>query len=910
MQSKAILLASSILAASAVGLSAQAQNAMNTIDELVVTAEKREQSLQDVPVAISAFTSKQRDLVGISTVQDLTNFTPGFVYQSSNDRASMRGIGRLTNVHAVDGAVSIYIDGLFTTSTVLAGGPPLDVARVEILRGPQGTLYGRNAIGGTVNVISVRPTKELYAEVRGIVENYDFTNLQFAASGSLAEGLRLRVSGYKLDQRQGYFKNQTPGQPSEGSLRNEYQVQVQFEADLGDNAEFWASYKTLGWDNRGGPGARSGYRADPFSTGRLDPNYSIVYASAHGLTPETGLNGIVPGSLRQFNGSTVRSNPAQLDNRTFSANIPQKVDLSDVNSFTTQFVYHFPTIDVKYVGGYQEYKYDLYGDTDGTDVLSYQIPLAPGSICGTVGNLFSAGLSPVNCSPLTVNANNGYHYFEYPKWYSHEINISSTDDGPLQWIVGAFYFNEQYTGTGSTADFFLVGPSSLQTPILGAARNPDNYWSTGNYALTTESKAVFGQIDYQMTDALKFTAGLRYTQDNKFGTEYRRIVCNSDACYPGLYPALGLGAFGPGTAANWGSLLGDLNSTARLAPVLGIPALAGLNGLGNGAMDLTDALAPKSTAGLIPGVSTPGVNTNGVVRQYVIDPATGIARRNLDGSSDAVTGTLGVQWEPDSDTMAYARYSRGYKAFGFSAGGFLAVPKADEETVNSYEIGYKKDFDRFQVNLAAFFLDYRGLQAPVAVRVGATNVTQFVNIDKAESYGVEFSGIWRPVDALRLTLDYGWNPTEITKSGPLVDVNDNVNTGAVSIVGNDLPQAPEHKVAVNGTYTFRTDAGDIIAGASYLYRSDSYANVFSREYNSAKAWDQVDLRLLWMPTGGKYTVIAYVKNALDEDGYAAAVAASQRNNSATVASDRYSNGARNFELTPPRIFGLEVQYRF
>jgi iron complex outermembrane receptor protein len=139
MHSKAILLATSILAASAVGLSAQAQNAMNTIDELVVTAEKREQSLQDVPVAISAFTSKQRDLVGISTVQDLTNFTPGFVYQSSNDRASMRGIGRLTNVHAVDGAVSIYVDGLFTTSTVLAGGPPLDVARVEILRGPQGS---------------------------------------------------------------------------------------------------------------------------------------------------------------------------------------------------------------------------------------------------------------------------------------------------------------------------------------------------------------------------------------------------------------------------------------------------------------------------------------------------------------------------------------------------------------------------------------------------------------------------------------------------------------------------------------------------------------------------------------------------------------------------------------------------
>jgi len=199
MNFKYRLLASGALLAAMLGASAAQAQSGNTIEELVVTAEKREQSLQDVPVAISAFTSKQRDLVGISTVQDLTNFTPGFVYQSSNDRASMRGIGRLTNVHSVDGAVSIYIDGLFTTSTVLAGGPPLDVDRVEILRGPQGTLYGRNAIGGTVNVISKRPTDDFYAEVRAIAENYSFTNFQAAVSGPITDGLRMRFSGYKLD---------------------------------------------------------------------------------------------------------------------------------------------------------------------------------------------------------------------------------------------------------------------------------------------------------------------------------------------------------------------------------------------------------------------------------------------------------------------------------------------------------------------------------------------------------------------------------------------------------------------------------------------------------------------------------------------------------------------------------------
>ncbi len=889
--------AAALAAISAPALAQDTGSSAYMIEELVVTAEKREQSLQDVPVAISAFTSEQRDKVGISTVQDLTNFTPGFVYQSANDRASMRGIGRLTNVHSVDGAVSIYIDGLFTTSTVLAGGPPLDVDRVEILRGPQGTLYGRNAIGGTVNVISVRPTEEFYAEVRGVVENYGYTNAQVAVSGPIADGLRFRFSGYKLDQRKGYYKNVNGG-PSEGSKRDEYQVQFQLEADLGENAELWASYKTLVWHNRGGPGARAGYLNGPFESGLLEPNYPVVYNSAFGYT------GAVPGSLVQFNGGTNTTNPAIADGRDFNTNLAQRVRLRDVNSFTTQFVYHAENFDVKYVGGIQEYKYDLYGDTDATNVQSFQIPLAPGSICGTVGALFAAGASTVNCTPLTVNANNGYHYFEYPKWYSNEINISSSSDSALQWIVGAFDYQEKYTGTGSTADFYLVGPSNLRTPVLGAAPNPEQFWSTGNYSLTTQSRAVFGQIDWQATETLKFTAGLRYTKDKKFGTEFRRVVCNSDVCYPGLYTALGLAGFGPATAANYGSLLGNLAALPAVGQALGLGnALAGLGGLGNGAFDLTDTLAPKSTTGLIEGVTSPSVCTAGVCRQYTISSATGIASRNLSDTSDATTGTVGLQWEPDDNTMAYGRYSRGYKAFGFSAGGFLAVPKADAEFANAYEVGIKKNFPTVQLNAAVFYIDYRDLQAPVTIRVGPTNVGQFVNIAKSRSSGVELSAIWQPIQQLRVTFDYGYNPTKIIKSVPLVDVNDNITTAAISIVGNRLPQAPEHKVALNGAYTFDMEAGALTLGATYLYRSKSYANVFTREYNMAPSWDQVDLRAFWQPTDAKYTLIAYVKNVFDTEGYAAAVAGSQVN-------PPLANAAQNLELTPPRLFGVELQYRF
>ncbi len=533
-----------------------------------------------------------------------------------------------------------------------------------------------------------------------------------------------------------------------------------------------------------------------------------------------------------------------------------------------------------------------------------------------------------------MNADNRYHYFEYPTWYSHEINIASTDNGPLQWIAGAFYYHEQYSATGNTADFYLNGPSSLQTPVLGAAANPQGTWSTGQYNLTTESKAVFGQIDWKPTETLKFTVGLRYTDDHKFGTEYSRIVCNSDVCYGGLYGALGLGSFGPGSAANWGSLLGNINAVPAvgqaLANVGAIPQsvanqLKALNGLGNGAFDLTTTLAPTTTAAGAKGVNSPVYScpTPTTCIQYKVDPATGIASRGLGDTSDAVTGTLGVQWDPAEGSMYYARYSRGYKAFGLSAGSFLAAPEARPEFVNSYEVGFKKNFGRtLQVDAAFYYLDYSNLQAPVSVLVGPaggvqTTASAFLNIAKSRSDGVELDVIWQPIQPLRFSLDYSYDDTRIEKSDKLVDLNDNLTVDPitkvklpVSIVGNQLPQAPKNKVAVNGTYSFYTDAGTLSLGATYVYRDKAYSNIFSRSYNSSPSWDQLDLRAYWAPTGNKYTVIAYVKNVTDSEGHDSATTAAYRNNNPGVASDQFATGGQTLFLNPPRTYGVELQYRF
>jgi iron complex outermembrane receptor protein len=218
-------MASSAMLVAALGTTAHAQSkssataaATNTIEELVVTAEKRAQSLQDVPVAVSAFTSERRDLIGITTVSDLTNFTPGLEYNAQNDRNTLRGVGRNTNVHAAEGSVAQYSDGIYTSSTVEAGKTPLFVDRIEVLRGPQGTLYGRNSIGGAINIISKRPTEDWYAEVRAQYQNYDHSILEGAVSGpTMIPGVQFRAAAGWERQTEGWLKNTVPGQPDEGT---------------------------------------------------------------------------------------------------------------------------------------------------------------------------------------------------------------------------------------------------------------------------------------------------------------------------------------------------------------------------------------------------------------------------------------------------------------------------------------------------------------------------------------------------------------------------------------------------------------------------------------------------------------------------------------------------------------------
>jgi iron complex outermembrane receptor protein len=882
MDCKRSLLATSALLAAmfATGVHAQtrpttAASSTTTLEELVVTAERRSASLQDVPVAVTAFSSRERALEGITTVQDMTNFTPGLTYSSQLDRPVIRGLARNNNIYLSDSAVAVYYDDFFSNSTFLVGRDDMLIDQVEVLLGPQGTLYGRNAVGGLINTISKRPTEDFGGEVRAIVGNFGYSKIEGTVSGPVpgVEGLTYRLSAYDLNQSKGYFRNLTG--PSEGDVRHDpyFDAQLQYKTDKN---ELWLDAYILGFNkDRGGPGGLLGIpTAGHYDTAETQPGQLVFNPNF----PFGG--GAVPGSVVGIPPG-LTDNPALRDIRTFAHAVPTTITLNATYTVTLHATHHFDGFDVKYIGGYSQYHYDLhtaYFNNDNSPVTSYQIPVAPGGTC--------AALGPPTCSPLTVKPRQIFEYEAHPNWSSHEFDIASTKEGPVQWI-GGFYRYDEFDNNPERfqePDQPQIGAPLQIIPLVTAGAtvpapaNPSLDYLVLNYQDHIASTAVFGQVDWNVTDQVKLTGGLRYTFDQKHGQEEARYIVFQD-----LSAAL--------SAENLGSLL---------------PAV-----------DITPTQISSAPGKGI--CSTPTLQTTG---KYAGDYV-----RCLKDHSSAFTGTAGVSWTPDKNTLVYGRYNRGYKAFGFNAGFIGANVEAAPEYVDDFEFGFKKSWGRFVLDADAFYYNYKDAQIPIGVPVGAVTVTEFINIPKSISKGVEFTANWQPVDHLNLSLVYGFDDTRIQSGCTVVggvatgacfvDIADPAATaagarpvgatGAQAVSGNALPQAPKNKVAFNANYTFEFTPGSLTLSGSYIWKDKSWDSIFRRPYDEAPSWDQVDLRATWQGNKDRYELVAYVRNLFDTLGYDAAAGGYP------IAQPVGGGGftqAPAYDLTPPRTWGFEVHYKF
>ena len=909
------------------------------VGEVIVTAEKRSVNVQKVPVAVSAFTAKQRNLEGITTIQDITNLTPGLTYSSQLDRAAMRGLARLSNTLSADSSVAVYNDDLYSTSNFLVGLDDLFINQIEVERGPQGTLYGRNAIGGLINTQSRRPTDDFSGEVRAEYGNYSHSNFEGTVSGPTGiQGLDFRISGYDTNQNDGYFTNVAPGnKPQEGGIVHDWYGNVMLEYKPTDKDDIFADYYNYGYEgDRGGPGSLLGTpQTGPYdlTEGNFDtnsltfnPNFGYSQACANPATCFSALgfaNGPVPGTVVGADPTSV--NPALNNIRDFSKSDPTSIHLHAAFTFNFHWTHHFDGFDVKYVGGYSQYKYNLhqglfYGDN--SSITSYTVPIVP-STPGVPGSGSACNFIP-GCAPLVVHPEEDFNYRESNAFFSHELTFSSTTDNPLQWIAGVYYYDQHYhdpvtVGMPDQPQFktpgLTLGENGLPEAIVTPA-NPSGDFDYTSYELDTKSTAAYGQIDWKATDTVKFTAGLRYTYDQKSGIEDYRLVGFSDfAANP----------------ANFG-----------LASLLAKNPELSAENLGNNlpAIDLTPLAigAPLTTS--YKGVTClPHTLANGQIE------------RCLGDTSSATTGTAGIEFTPDRDTLAYIRYNRGYKAFGFNVGTITPDPEALPETVDDVEVGLKQSIgSSFQYNIDFFYYNYMNDQVPIAVQNGALIATEFKNIPSAVSDGVELQMLWSPIRHLDLNFTYSFDDTFITSGCTLVngtptgacfeDVLDPlalatgakpVGTGVAntikfpfvigalgltnavpfnvlqSIKGNPLPQAPKNKISFNALYTWEFEPGNFTISGTYVWKDKSFAGIFERSYYEAPAWDQVDVRGTWSGDHDHYEIIFFVKNLFNTIGYDAAGGATA--NFTGLQSNPVTQDAA-FDLTPPRTYGVEVHYKF
>ena len=794
-----------------------AQESGLTLEEVVVTATKRETSLMDTGISITAFSSEKLQEFGIDDLNDLSVNTPGMSI-TSGERITIRGVGIDSLALGIDAAVGTYVDGYFTNGI----GPYtvnnfFDVERIEVLRGPQGTLYGRNTAGGAVNVISKKPKHEFEGEVNLEAGNHGYGVAQGMLNIPLGDRFAWRMSASQLNR--GALQKNDAG-PDVDKLDN-----TTFDTTIrADWTETWQTdLRVLTYKRDGRPSSR--YQLAPYDT------ETRVYPGATTINHTWGWD---------------QENPAVEDESRTSQDFANTLDETYTNAIWTNII-TAGDIDIKYIGGYGDFSRDSAGDVDWSS------------------NLNSSSVNNITSESEQV---------------THELQFISNFDGKLNFIAGLYYFqqdarlyydfqnatdpiystslnwNSEFVTLG-LADFVNYGPRfPLVGPLPGAAMtefvlgfglpdfqgDPNNRVFWFDTELDVTSWAGYGQIDYDFSDKLKMTVGGRYTFDEKKGVETVRAMA---PLYEEFFP-IPLG----------GGVYGVLESETHRA--IGNSIAYPIN-QGDDASDKMDW--------------------------------------------DNVSGMVRLDYTMDNGGFVYGSISTGYRAGGFNLGTLApGVDSFDEETITSYEIGYKGSLadDSLLIELAAYYYDYEDLQVNqsfIDTETGASG-TEFTNAAGADVKGLEAQFTWLISDNFRMAGSYAYNNAKYTDF--ITIDKSTLEQSVVNYKDNYLNRAPKNKVGVNGSYYVSLgDKGDLLFTGIYTWVDEMYTSPNNSENGMLDSWGRFDARITWTAPAGNLALTAFVKNISDD------------RHSTDASGGTISDGFLRTELlSDPRMYGLQLNYRF
>ncbi|WP_310498173.1 TonB-dependent receptor [Sandarakinorhabdus sp.] len=795
------------------------------IEEIVVTAQRQAQSLQDVPIAVSAFSAEALQRQQINNPLDIQLTLPNITFSKGNFTGAsftIRGIGDLCVGVTCDSATAIHSEGMPLFATRLFEAEFFDLERVEVLRGPQGTLFGRNATGGVVNFVNAKPQMDaIHAAGEADYGNFNSVRLKGMFNLPITDTLAVRIAGTYLN-REGFTENLFDNTRIDG--RNLYALRGSIRWQPTENT----TVDAMGFyfhekDNRsriqkqlcqrdatGVLGCLPG-RLE-FGTTNANSTFVGTLASREFLTTQGG-----PGFAALGQGSLYGPDP--YINNVNPANVRQvRTDYTPTyfakeQQYMLRVAHDFGGIKAQLTGMYQSNEVDSSVDYN----LSVFNPAVAASAVATLGAFAQAIPGTVNvrnaissggnfCTSLPDTAGVGAYggnrlCSPTPQDFDRsnqstrsktvEGIISSQWDGKFNFLVGGIYVDsvlpENSYYVNSWGIDHLVG-------VLGAANGGylgTPYFRNNTQRYTLQSYGLFGEAYFNVTDTLKITAGIRYNNDKKF-VRARSTLASF------LVPFGSTNAFASNFAGNF-----DADPATPCV------------------------VSPGSVVGPIGG--RPGCE----------------AFQERTAKFDAVTGRVVVDWKITDDNLIYASYSRGYKSGGINPPlqPIFAVPDSfTPEFVNAFEIGSKNTFlgGVLRANITAFYYQYKGLQ--LSRIVARTSVND--NVD-ANVYGMEGEFIVQPNRNLAVNMNVSYLHTKVSTdkflSNPrdpsggrsdaviIKDITNGANCAVVPRAGNTSGQAGTSAFVAGANAAINAGAiPGLVAGAGLraptAFASDSGLN--------------------------------------------------------------------------------------
>lgn len=833
---------------------AESEDADNVyFEEIVVEAERTEKNILDTAMTITGFTSEMLQTMGVQDRDKLQMLVPSLQFGETTDQVgngtSLRGIGtRNAGIDHGDRSVATYIDGAYTIGTYgTAPGGGFDLARVEVARGPQGTLNGRNSIAGSINYVYKKPTQEWDMDVMMQVNDVTQQRLNLALGGPIFNNFSFRATG-GIHQGDGYQENVGAGADMDSPNHQFFGGQLRFQTD-----RFDSNIRISNVTDQGIPRSQIGganlnvtdptiQRVGAYSIGNPPPfpledetNFTYLYATQN------------PGGAADCPVGMPFHKCGDINNKVAANRTGFMDSEADMINFYMQFNFT-DSMSLKYTYADNDISQYSFRDGDYTN-----------RIAGTSPDVSADGGVPYQDRSYEVT----YDYLEE----SHELLFTWDVSDNLNLIVGAFKYKSEVdfklTRFGFSQDWRFTDPDVAAAqfgidnglanvtdcqsfmdnyigPVFGLPVEPngtDSFYycpdrfpqfgrETGNLTAIVpfgtgsinETEAVFINADYAFNDTWKVSAGIRYLEDTKSQPKEK---------------------FGGSFMFNF----------------IGVPSVVGFF---DGGLD-------------------------------------------EEKTWDSTPGQVTLEYRTGNDNLLYGRLSTGHKpgVFNFASPPVPGVPTVVEEsTLVNYEIGSKGTYldGRLQLSLGAFYMDYDKMHLAATqalagdIPVNPTSESPLFEytaaIRDSKIYGVEVEYQYAFTDRTSIVGYYAYLDSEVGPHESVIlgdpnaeyELYDHIDfeTGLptqswyelpADQTGNQLPSQPNNKFAATLIHNMDFMGGaNLSLMATYAYNGSMYPTIANIELYKLPAYERIDLSMQYNSPDRSWSAMLYVNNVTDEIG--------------------------------------------